>query len=119
LVVGRCDGWAIAAADNQKCMWNQKLQLQFLSSWWWAVCRPKHVEQLRNIGVIHSSTRVHLVGSFYERYEYLWVAMLASNSRITDTSLEVHMSNIRDKTKTIYNTAHRIMEPLVISCMNS
>jgi hypothetical protein len=30
------------------------------------VCRPKHVEQLRNIGIINSTTRLHLVGSFYE-----------------------------------------------------
>jgi len=29
---------------------------------------PKHVEQLRNIGIIHSTTRSHLVGSFYEIY---------------------------------------------------
>jgi hypothetical protein len=28
---------------------NQRMQLQFLSSWWWAVYRPEHVEQLRNI----------------------------------------------------------------------
>jgi len=28
------------------------------------VCRPKHVEQLRNIGIINSTTRSHLVGSF-------------------------------------------------------
>jgi len=39
-----------------------------LSSWWWAVCRPKHVEQLRNIGIINSTTRWHLVCSFYEIY---------------------------------------------------
>ena len=32
------------------------------------VCRPKHVEQLRNIGIINSTTRLHLVGSFYEIY---------------------------------------------------
>jgi len=32
------------------------------------VCRPKHVEQLRNIGRINSTTRLHLVGSFYETY---------------------------------------------------
>jgi len=41
-------------------------RLQFLSSWWWAVCRPKHVEQLRNIGIINSTTRLRIVGSFYE-----------------------------------------------------
>ena len=32
------------------------------------MCRPKHVEELRNIGIINSSTRSHLVGSFYEIY---------------------------------------------------
>jgi hypothetical protein len=40
MVAGRCDGWA--------------------------VCCPKHVEQLRNIGIINSTTRLQLVGSFYE-----------------------------------------------------
>ena len=32
------------------------------------MCRPKHVEQLRNTGIINSTTRSHLVGSFYEVY---------------------------------------------------
>ena len=32
------------------------------------MCRPKHVEQLRNTGIINSTTRLHLVGSFYEIY---------------------------------------------------
>jgi len=44
----------------------RRLQLQFLSSWWWTVCRPKHVEQLKNIGIINSTTWSHLVGSFYD-----------------------------------------------------
>jgi len=30
------------------------------------VCRSKHVEQLRNIGIINSATRSHLVGCFYK-----------------------------------------------------
>jgi hypothetical protein len=30
------------------------------------VCRLKHVEQLRNIGIINSTTQSHLVPSFYE-----------------------------------------------------
>ena len=30
--------------------------------------RPKHVEKLRNIGIINSITQLHLVGSFYEIY---------------------------------------------------
>jgi len=32
------------------------------------VCRPKYVEQLRNTGIINSTTRLYLVGSFYEIY---------------------------------------------------
>jgi hypothetical protein len=32
------------------------------------MCRPKHVEQLRNIGIINSTTRSHLVGSFCKIY---------------------------------------------------
>ena len=36
------------------------------------MCRPKHVEQLRNIGIINSTTRSHLVGSFY--FKFLAVA---------------------------------------------
>jgi hypothetical protein len=32
------------------------------------VCRPKHVEQLRNIKIINSTTRLHLVGSSCEIY---------------------------------------------------
>ena len=30
------------------------------------MCRPKHVEQLRNFGIINSTIRLHLFGSFYE-----------------------------------------------------
>jgi len=32
------------------------------------VCRSKHVEQLRNNGIINSTTRSHLVGYFYTIY---------------------------------------------------
>jgi hypothetical protein len=32
------------------------------------VCRLKHVEQLRNIGIISSTKRSHLIDSFYEIY---------------------------------------------------
>jgi len=47
---------------------NQRLQLQFLSSWWWVVCRSKCIEQLRNTAIINSITRSHLVGYFYTIY---------------------------------------------------
>jgi hypothetical protein len=59
-------GLAIAATGNQKYMQNQRLQLRFLRSWWWAVCRPKHVEQLSNTDIINSTTRLHLFVSSYE-----------------------------------------------------
>jgi len=35
------------------------------------VCRSKHVEQLRNIGIINSTTRSHLVGYFYTIYSMM------------------------------------------------
>jgi hypothetical protein len=47
---------------------NQRLQLQFLRSWWWAVYRSKHVELLINIEIINSSKQLHLVGYFYTIY---------------------------------------------------
>jgi hypothetical protein len=34
-----------------------------------AACCPKPVEQLRNIGIINSTTQTHLVGSFYDIFE--------------------------------------------------
>jgi hypothetical protein len=33
------------------------------------VCRSKHVEQLRNIGIMISITRSHLVGYCYKIYD--------------------------------------------------
>jgi len=63
--------WLPAAVMAQLSQRVQGLQLQFLSSWWLAVCRPKHVEQLRNIGIINSTTLSHLVGSFYGIYPIL------------------------------------------------
>jgi len=35
------------------------------SSWWWKVCRSKHVEASINTGIINSITRLHLVRYFY------------------------------------------------------
>jgi len=40
------------------------------------VCRPKHVEQLRNTGIINSATRLHLVGSFYEFYKFRYCGLI-------------------------------------------
>ena len=36
-----------------------------LCSWWWAICRSKHVEPSAKVGIINSITRLHLVGYFY------------------------------------------------------
>jgi len=44
VVAGSCHGSAMTAAGNHKRTSNQRLQLQFLSSRWWAACRLKHVE---------------------------------------------------------------------------
>jgi hypothetical protein len=38
------------------------------SSWWWAVCRSKHVEPLVNFGIINSITKLHLVGISTESF---------------------------------------------------
>jgi hypothetical protein len=54
-----------------------------LSSWWWAVCRPKHVEQLRNIGIINSTTQSHLIGSSYEIYITMHGSMNIKTDRQT------------------------------------
>jgi len=43
------------------------------SSWWWAICRSKHVEPSVNFGIINSITRLHLVGYFY------WLLLRRSN----------------------------------------
>ena len=46
---------------------NQRLQAAntVWSSWWWAVCRSKHVDPSIHFGIINSITRLHLVGYFY------------------------------------------------------
>jgi len=58
-----------------------------LSSWWWAMCCPKHVEQLRNMGIIYSTTRSHLVRYFYTIYIMMHGSMniKSSNSVCTST----------------------------------
>ena len=43
------------------------------------MCRPKHVEQLRNIGIINSTAWLHLVGSFYEICIYVFLVVLGTN----------------------------------------
>jgi len=38
-----------------------------------AMAEPKHVEQLRYIGIINTTTQLHLVGSFYEIYISIFI----------------------------------------------
>ena len=80
-----------------KHMYNQRLQLQFLSSWGWAVCRSEHVEQLRNIGIINSTTRSHLVGYFYRIYIMMHgsmnIEMLCSDTQ-TETNGQTDVTNL-------------------------
>ena len=67
---------AMTVGGNHKRMQNQRLQLQFLSSWWWAVCRSKHFEQLRNTGIVNSTTRSYLAGYFYRSAIEIWIGNL-------------------------------------------
>jgi hypothetical protein len=52
-------------------------------SWWWAVCRSKHVEPSINFGIIISITRLHLVGYFW------WFILRCTDPWILDFSLWV------------------------------
>ena len=51
------------------------------------MCRSKSVEQLRNIGIINSTTRSHLVGSFYVIYITIHGSM---NIKFTSSCLLVN-----------------------------
>ena len=46
------------------------------SSWWWAVCRSKHVEPSINFGIINSITKLHLFGYFYWFKDGCWLFLL-------------------------------------------
>jgi len=89
---------AMAAAWNQKHMYNQNLQVQILSSWWWAVCLLKHVEQLRNTGIINSSTRSHLADSFYEICTKLLHVSAKYSSHYQGAAILQYGAELGDKT---------------------
>jgi len=61
--------WPAVVQPGQRpvTIWLYKLEAAntVWSSWWWAVCRSKHVEPSINFGIISSITRLHLVGYFY------------------------------------------------------
>jgi len=52
------------------------------SSWWWAVCRSKHVEPSINFWIINSITRLHHVGYFYW-FKHLVIRI--ENASLTNT----------------------------------
>jgi len=79
------------------------------------VCRPKHVEQLRNTGIINSTTRSHLVGSFYEIYCLLYCGKYRDNtleltiivfSDSYNYSLPLHKENMKTFCATPLLTLH-------------
>jgi hypothetical protein len=47
------------------CVYKPEAANTVWGSWWWVVCRSKHVEPSINFGIINSITRLHLVGCFY------------------------------------------------------
>jgi hypothetical protein len=74
VVIGRCPGWvssdpAWTTADHHMC-YKPEAENTVWSSWWWAVCRSKHVEPSVNFGIINSITRLHLVGISTEPLDY-------------------------------------------------
>jgi len=66
VVTGRCPG-SVGTRQRPVTTWVYKPQAAntVWSSWWWAVCRLKHVEPSINFRIINSITRLHLVGYFY------------------------------------------------------
>ena len=63
VMTGRCPGWVETAFIT--CVYKPETANTVWSSWWWAVCRSKHVEPSINFGIINSITKLHLVGYFY------------------------------------------------------
>jgi hypothetical protein len=70
------------------------------SSWWWAVCRSKHVEPSKNFGIINSIIKPHLVG-FSTEYTYIFCFVLkvtgSHNKEINWDSRKLHHQFMTDK----------------------
>ena len=60
------------------------------------MCRSKHVEQLRNIGIINSTTLSHLVAYFYKIHnvEVCLLPYIASPDSSTLESFTYNLSNV-------------------------
>jgi hypothetical protein len=81
------------------------------------VCRPKHAEQLRNNGIINSTTRLHLVGSFYEIYITMHRPMnIKSESEITFPLYRLYSSQALLPTTEV-GTVQKVMCVCVCVCV--
>ena len=54
-----------------------------LGSWWWAVCRPKHVWASCKYGIINFDTMLHLVGFF------IWIELWCTDPRTSNIHLQL------------------------------
>jgi len=85
-------GWSPHAYVNQRCKYSW-------SSWWWGVCRSKHVEPSMNGGIINSIARLHLVGYFY------WVILRCTDPWILNlkefTNCTLHSTKEKSKWKSV------------------
>jgi hypothetical protein len=65
------------------------------------VCRSKHVEQLRNIGIINSTTRLHLVVYFYKIY-----IMMHGSMNIKEKDKSILMKSLVFKMKSLFTNCN-------------
>ena len=49
------------------------------SSWWWALCRSRHVDPLKNFGMINPVAKLHLVGVSAESCRLIYCSLLAQH----------------------------------------
>jgi len=71
------------------------------------MCRSKRVEQLRNIGIINSTTRSHLVGYFYTIY----IMMQGSMNIMQDKTSQCQFDQIQMHYSKQPTTHYTIMKP--------
>jgi hypothetical protein len=61
--------WPVSTQPGQRqvttCVYKPEAANIVWSSWWWAVCRSKHVEPSINFEMTNSITRLHFVSYFY------------------------------------------------------
>ena len=65
------------------CVYKPKAANTVSSSWWWAVCRSKHVEPSINFGIINSITRCILLVISTDSYYCLSPACVNDKNSVT------------------------------------